>query len=233
MYFFFPSEKKKQFFLISGEEHRHLKVRRIHTGEEIGVIFEGKIYRCVLRERKKDFSTAEVLEVIESEQPKVNLTLYQSLTNHLATVDFIVQKSVELGVLRFVPLLTERSFKNLPAIEKRIQRWQRIAREAMKQCGRACFMEITAPKELSDLEPVHELNLLLDSFYEGREVRDLNLEGLKNVAVVVGPEGGFTEKEAELLRKKGFLSVRLKPHVLRTETAAVVAVGIIVNLAGS
>ena len=233
MHLFFPSEKRKQFFLISGEEHRHLRVKRIHIGEEIGVIFEEKIYRCVLREKKRDFSLAEILEVIEPRQPQPDLTLYQSLTHHIATVDFIVQKSVELGVLLFVPLLTERSFRNLSAIERRIQRWKKIIREAMKQCGRAYPMELTAPVELSNLEPVHELNLLLDSFYEGVYVKDLNLEEVKDVAVVVGPEGGFTEKEAELLREKGFLSVKLKPHILRTETAAVVAAGIIMNLAGS
>jgi len=146
MYIFFPHKKVNDLFYISGEENNHLKVRRIRIGEQIGIIYNERIYKCVLKERGRDISTAQVVEVLAPQKPDIEITLYQSVTVHLATMDLIVQKSVELGVIRFVPLVTERSFRNITVVNRKIPRW----------------------------------------------------------------EGGFTKAEADGLRGKGFVSLRLK-----------------------
>ncbi len=232
MHLFFPSRKKGDLFYISGDEYRHLRVRRVHPGEELGIIHEGKIYRCVLREKGKGYAVAETVSVSEPDIPEIELTLYQSVTHSLATMDLIVQKAVELGVTRLVPLLTERSFAGTSAVEKRLTRWKRIIGEAMKQSGRAHVMALDPPRRLEDLNPEHGLNILLDNFHDGKRMEQLDLKGVSSVSVVVGPEGGFSRAEVNTLRERGFTPVRLKPYVLRTETAVITAVGIIVNLAG-
>jgi len=233
MYIFFPHKKVNDLFYISGEENNHLKVRRIRIGEQIGIIYNERIYKCVLKERGRDISTAQVVEVLAPQKPDIEITLYQSVTVHLATMDLIVQKSVELGVIRFVPLVTERSFRNITVVNRKIPRWERIAREAMKQSGRAYPMEITPALKIEDLRAESQLNLLLDSFYEGKSAAELDFRRVEKVSLAIGPEGGFTKAEADGLRGKGFVSLRLKPHILRAETAAIVAVGIIANLADS
>ncbi len=231
MHLFFPFQRKGNFFYISGSEYKHLKVRRIRFGEEIGIIYKNRVYKCVLKEKGKEYAIAEIVSVLEPEIPNIELTLYQAVTHNLQTMDFIIQKAVELGIAHFTPLITERSFKNIHAIEKREVRWKKIATEAMKQSGRPNFLKINPPQNLEDLEPNCELNILLDNFSEGLTVKELTFENLQSVSVIVGPEGGFSKKETDLLRRKGFIPVRLKPYVLRTETAAVAAISIIMNFA--
>jgi 16S rRNA (uracil1498-N3)-methyltransferase len=233
MHLFFPSYRRGNSFYITDREYKHLKIRRVSLGEEIGVIHEGKIYRCTLKKKEKEAAVVQIKGIEETACPQVEITLYQSVTQNLSTMDLIVQKSVELGVIRLVPLITRRSFSKISTIEKRFSRWENIAREAMKQCKRAYPLDISSPEPISELISENDLDLLLDSFYRGKDPSELDLRGVKSVGVVVGPEGGFTAEEAELLRSRGFVTLSLKPHILRTETAAIVAVGIIANLAGS
>ncbi len=231
MHIFFPSTKKGSFFYIKEEEFKHLKVRRIKKGEEIGIIWEGNIYKCVLKEINKKEALCEIKEIVESEKPVIDITLIQAVTIELKTFDMIVQKATELGVKRIIPLITERSFRNIDAIEKRAQRWTKISKEAMKQAGRPYTLRIDSPIFIENLHPQWNMNILLDNFYNGKYICELSFKNLKSVGVVVGPEGGFSQKEATTLRDRGFISVKLKPHVLRAETAAIISVGIIMNLA--
>ncbi len=233
MHIFFPSSKKGNRFVISGEELKHLKVRRISPGEELGIIWEEKIYLCRLSEERKREALCEIVGEIETKKPKVEITLYQAVTVDLKTFDMIVQKATELGVVKLVPTITERSFRRREVLLKRMERWRRISKEAMKQSGRPYEMLIEKPTSINSLKPEHELNIILDNFYEGIPVRELKLSGIKKLGIVVGPEGGFSEREGSMLREKGFTSVRLEPYTLRSETAMMVSVGIIVNLAGS
>jgi len=114
-----------------------------------------------------------------------------------------------------------------------MDRWKRVSMEAMKQSGRAYELSISEPIHLQDIEPLCDINILLDSFYEGSSITELEFRDTDTVGVVVGPEGGFSKTEGKLLREKGFVSVKLEPHILRADTAATVIAGIIMNLAGS
>ncbi len=232
MHIFFPAKRIGNFFIIQDEELKHLRVKRIEKGERVGVIWEGSIYLCELEEEKKKEARLRLLERLESKEPPVRITLFQAVPVELRTFEVIVQKSTEIGVSSVVPLITERSFQKKEVLLKKRERWKKIVREAMKQARRPFPMEIKEPITLDQMEAKAGLNILLDNFSEGKRIRDLDISSLNTVSVVVGPEGGFSKKEVEKIKKIGFIPVRLEPYVLRSETAAILGAGIIMNLVG-
>ena len=143
-------------------------------------------------------------------------------------MDLIVRQATELGVEKFIPVISERSFKKIEVILKRIEKWRRIIVEAMKQSRRAIPMEIGSPVKLEELKPTAEENILLDNFFRGSKPMELR-RNVYSFSVVVGAEGGFSEKEGRLLRERGFTPVILEPYTLRTETAVVSIVSILMN----
>lgn len=228
MHVFYSEERRGSFLVLKEGEVKHFRVRRIKREEEFGVIHEGKIYTCrVYRETKKEI-LCEIVEELQTKFPPKEVTLYQCVTVDLKTMDLIVRQATEIGVLKFVPVISERSFQKEEAILKRIDKWKRVVIEAMKQSRRAVPMEVESPLKLSDLDAISEENLILDNFYEGMKPKDLNLKA-KTYSVVVGPEGGFSRRESQSLREKGFKSVLLEPYTLRTETAVVSIVSILMN----
>jgi 16S rRNA (uracil1498-N3)-methyltransferase len=233
MYVFFPERKIKDGFLIGGDELKHLRVRRIRRGEEIGVIHEGQIFRCVLEDLSGNRALCRITGRVEVWEPPVEVILLQGVTSDLKTMDLIVQKATEVGASRLVLLLTERGFRNREAIEKRKERWKRIVRETMKQCNRPTPLHIEGPLELESAELYGDRRILLHRDAGSVPLSEVKVVPGSSFAVAVGPEGGFSEREISLLVSKGFQPVRLDTYILRSETAATVAVGFIVTLAGS
>lgn len=228
MYTFYSEERRGNYLVLSEGEVKHFKVRRISKNELFGVIYDGKLFKCkVARESKREI-LCEIVDEMEVKRPPKAVILYQCVTQELKTMDLIIRQATELGVERLIPVISERSFKKKEVILKRIEKWKRIVKEAMKQSVRAIPMEIEEPIYLKDLEPNGEENILLDNFYKGLSIKNINLEA-SSFSVIVGPEGGFSEKEANFLREKGFKSVLLEPYTLRTETASVAIVSILMN----
>jgi len=228
MHVFYSEERRGNYLILKEGEVKHFKVRRVKRNEEFGVIHGGKIYLCKARKGDKGEILCEIVRELETKLPPKDITLYQCVTVDLKTMDLIVRQATELGVRKFVPVISERSFQKEESILKRSEKWRKIVIEAMKQTKRPIPMEISRPVKLSDLEPSAEENILLDNFYEGIKPKDLNLNA-RTFSVVVGPEGGFSHREGEYLREKGFKSVLLEPYTLRTETAAVSIVSILMN----
>jgi 16S rRNA (uracil1498-N3)-methyltransferase len=233
MHIFFAHSKSGDLLYIVGDELKHFRVRRISPREKIGLIWKGKLYLCTPTDITKEKVSCKIEEELKVEKPSLELTLYQGVTLDLRTFDFIVQKATEIGVSRIVPLITERSFRKTDVLNKRVDRWRRISREAMKQAGRVQPLDIGSPLKLKEVAPNYQLNLLLDNFHEGVSVKELRIKEGISVGLIVGPEGGFSAEESEQLRGRGFISLRLRPYTLRSETAAIVGAGIIMNLAGS
>ncbi len=233
MYTFFAEAKSGNFFKITDSELKHLRVCRIKKGEEIGVIFEGSLYRCVLKDINRKEALCEILEKVEIELPSVKLTLFQAVPVNLKTFEFILQKATELGIESVVPVITGRSFQDLSVIKKKFERWEKIIREAMKQSRRPEELKLEEPVHISDINAEADLNILLDNFSAKKSISEISFKGIETVSYVVGPEGGFSEEEINMLVSKGFTPVKLRTFVLRTETASIVAGGIILNLAGS
>ncbi len=228
MHIFYSEEKRGNNLILRKQEAKHFRVRRIQKRELFGVIYQGRLYKCKAINEEKEKIICEIIEELETQTPPKTVVLYQCITQDLKTMDLIVRQSTELGVVKIVPTISERSFRKKEAILKRIEKWKRIVIEAMKQSRRAIPVEIENPVNLLDLEPNMEENILLDNFYEGLSVKDISFKA-KSFSVIVGPEGGFSEKEGKLLRDKGFKSVLLEPYTLRTETACVSILSILMN----
>ncbi|NPB08117.1 MAG: RsmE family RNA methyltransferase [Aquificae bacterium] len=227
MHVFISEEKRGNYLLLEEGEYRHFKVRRIEKKEEIGVIFGGRIYRCLPEREEGKRVWCRVLGELPTREPPREITVYQCVPAELKTMDQIVRQLTEVGVKKLVPVLSERSFRKKEVLEKRREKWERIVREAMKQSRRPLPLELGEPRGLEDIEPLHELSLFLDNFSEGKSPKELKLP--EEVGFIVGPEGGFSEREAKLLRDKGFVPVLLRPYVMRSETACVVFASMLLN----
>jgi 16S rRNA (uracil1498-N3)-methyltransferase len=227
---FIATAKVGNTLIIEGEELRHIFAKRIKIGQELELFFEDKFYLCLLEKLTKKSALCSVIKELELATPLPFITLYQCVPVELRTMDFIVEKVSEVGAYRLVPTLSKRSFQDIPTINRRMERWKRVALSAFKQCKRPKPLEIGHPTKLEELRADYDLNLLLDNFGGEKNPKDLNLKGLKTVSLVVGPEGGFTKQESELLRERGFIPVKLYPYILRSETAALLGVGLIINL---
>jgi 16S rRNA (uracil1498-N3)-methyltransferase len=167
----------------------------------------------------------------------LSLQVYQSLPDR-ERFELVLQKLVELGVDRIVPIETQRSLTlaERDAAQKKSHRWPDVILRAARQCRRAMLPELLPVHSFADAlagAAAAELKLLL---YEGENLWTLT-EGFgsfkpRSVALVIGPEGGFAAEEALQAQDAGFLPVRLGPRILRTETAAIVATALVQSYLG-
>lgn len=227
---FIATAKVGNTLIIEGEELQHILAKRVKVGQELELFFEDKLYLCSLEKLTKKSALCIAIKELELNIPLPFITLYQCVPVELRTMDFIVEKVSEVGAYRLVPTLSKRSFQDIPTINKRMERWKRVALSAFKQCKRPKPLEIGPPTKLEELRADYDLNLLLDNFGGEKSLKDLNLNGVKTISMVVGPEGGFTRQESELLRERGFIPIKIYPYILRSETAALLGVGLIMNL---
>ena len=168
-------------------------------------------------------------------EPDFSLTLGLALLKS-DNMDLVVQKGTELGLARLIPLNTERTTVRLQdqRVEKKIRRWRDISQQAVKQCRRGCVPEIGPVMDLDDFlgEPgTDELRIML---YEARRGKKSPWEetlaraaGTGRATVLVGPEGGFTDKEAEKALAAKFLPFSFGPRIMRAETAALAIISIL------
>ncbi|MCG0277561.1 MAG: 16S rRNA (uracil(1498)-N(3))-methyltransferase [Thermanaeromonas sp.] len=221
--------------MLSGETGHHAaRVLRLKVGEEItladerGGLFRGRVTAVLEGEVE-----AELLEDLPSVEPPLTVTLLQGLPKG-DKMDLIVEKCTELGVKRIIPLLTERVVVRLDeeaALRKR-ERWQRVARAAAQQSRRGHIPAVELPRTLEEALGVIPAETLLLILWEGE--RSCGLKGAlgraspgQPVALIVGPEGGLSKKEVELACKAGGIPVHLGPRILRTETAGLTCLAIV------
>ena len=218
--------------VLSGTEAGHmLRSLRLRTGDSFYAFDEdGNRYRMRILEATSRSLRAEVLETFPPEPPpKVAVTLMVGLPK-ADKMDFILEKATELGCPRVVPF---RSSRTIPRFDprdakKRLLRWERVALAAAKQCGSGRFPEISPmlpyPEALRAVDAADGKVLFYEG--EGRFGLKMVLSGFRNVsrvALLIGPEGGFSEDEVRDAEKAGFLRAGLGPRILRVETAAVAA----------
>lgn len=207
--------------VLEGAEARHLAtVCRLCAGDQVCLFNgDGREYPAAVQEVGKRTVTLRVLGV---ESPRRELPFRLVVAAPLPKGDraqFLIEKLTEVGVTRFVPLLTQRSVVQPRASKQdKLERW---VIEASKQCGRNVLMEIAGPEEWAEYGRRDDLptRRLVAHFGENPH----GIEQLRDrcdVAVAVGPEGGFTDEEIALARKAGWQVIGLGPRVLRIETAA-------------
>jgi 16S rRNA (uracil1498-N3)-methyltransferase len=224
---------------LSEAEALHARrVLRLKPGDRVQLLNgQGALYEAELIE-VCDWVTARLHARLDGAPPPVRLTLYQGLPK-FDKLEFIAQKAAELGATRLVPVRMSRSVVKLSdedARRKR-ERLDKIAREAMKQCGRADFLEIAEPvKFLDALSMFRKEDAMLMPWENarGRRIRDEHLDnpGAHTVGVLIGPEGGISSEEADAAVSAGAKPVTLGPRILRAETAAVAAMAVVMHLWG-
>lgn len=205
---------------LSLEESKHLReVLRLRGGEEVHVFNgKGKEFLCVVAEigAKKQSAILQVLHETLPVSPEsgLDLTLAVALLKG-EKFDLVVQKAVELGVKKLVPIFTKRAdTKNA-----RRERWEKIALEAAKQCGRAKLLEIDELREFEEfIETADETKILFSE--RGGEGFSL-ISADKKITAVIGSEGGWEDSEIEAARTNNFQIITLGGRILRAETAAV------------
>lgn len=215
---------------------RHLNVLRVKNTEEI-VLFNGngKSYPALPEVLEKRRASVRILreEATDNESP-LNITLVQAVSA-AERMDFTLQKSVELGVAEIRPVISERCVVRLSGerAEKRVARWQEIVVSACEQSGRNIVPKVlpltTYAQALQQLP--QETTKLLMSLNRAQKLSDVRLQS-GNVVFMVGPEGGWTEKEEQQAFDAGFQSVTLGKRVLRTETASLAAIAAMQTLWG-
>lgn len=222
--------------LIEGEDVNHIaKVLRLRSGEEISVSNgRGREFICTLAEINKKQVTCEINEEFQNQtEAPIKITLFQGLPK-AQKMDLIIQKCVEIGIYKIQPVITERVVIKTEGkdLSNKIERWRRIAEEAAKQSKRGIIPEIAEPITFDEaVEQLREMNVSVVP-YEKEEAKGLR-EALKEssdsktVGVLIGPEGGFNEKEIEKCISFNVKPVTLGPRILRTETAGFVASTII------
>ncbi len=235
-YFTEPENIKDGFIEIFSDEAKHiLNVMRMEIGDTL-TICDGQSndYLCRICETGKNCLKAKIEETTRSEsEPKTKITLYQGLPKS-DKMELIIQKCVEIGVCRIVPVITERAVVKIEKgakEDKKTERWQKIAESAAKQSGRGIIPAVERPMKFKDAieEAVKNGEAIIP--YENEKDRGLK-EFVKNskaenVGIFIGPEGGFDTKEIEFAVENGVMSVTLGKRILRTETAGIVTSAIV------
>lgn len=217
--------------LALDESHHLVQVLRARPGEQVGLFTgQGRTAQATFIAVRQKRALVRVLPATRraTPPPSVAVTLIQAIPKH-ALMDGIIQKAVELGAQAIQPLITERVIIRLSAgaAEQRHGRWQKIALEATRQCGVAwmpsvfpvrSLPEITADLARFDLCLVGSLHADARAFREA--VTKARQASLRNIALIIGPEGDLTETETTALRDAGAHLVSFGNAVFRVETAA-------------
>lgn len=212
---------------VTGEEHQHLRVARVSPGETVEVFDGGgHVWSGEVVGTDRASTRIEVTAERTVPPPAVELILAQALVR-AAAFELILEKAVELGVTRVVPIRAERS--NLTG-EGRQRRWQRIVVEATKQSKQYWLPALDPVTSLESVFRADARTRILFSERGGAPLRNV-LDGPPAICLV-GPEGGWTDEEIAAAREAGFSEVHFTNRVLRAETAAIVGLGLVANELG-
>ena len=238
-FFTTPENITDEKVILRGADVAHIRtVLRLKGGDRIQVLDgRGNCYTVILTTVGRDRieSTISLKEDASNCESPLRISLGQGMVKGTG-FDGIVRKSVELGVDKVVPVSASRCISKLSQEDaaKKIDRWSRIAREASKQCGRSSVPDIgsksTTVKDFCFVNRESDLKLIFWEEERSLRIKDLlHNNKLNSVAILIGPEGGFSSKEVEISRRYGFQSVSLGPRLLRTDTAPLTAISILQN----
>lgn len=234
---FFIDDMPGDSVVITGEDAQHIgRSLRMRPGERITVCRRGTDFECEITEITSGSVVCKVLGKEPSPaEPSVEVTLYMALPKS-DKMELIVQKSVELGVSRIVPVLTSRciSRPDAKSMAGKIMRWQKIALSAAKQSGRGLIPEVGQMIGFSEcLAEASRLDMAFFCYEKGGESFSLLWSpGVRTVGLIIGPEGGFEPEEAASAESEGISVTSLGKRILRCETAPLAALSAIMLLSG-
>ena len=230
MYHFFVEEEQVngENAYISGSDVNHIvNVLRMKIGEELLISVKGDWdYLCKIEEIENDRVNLKLLESMEQRELPIKLTLLQGIPKS-DKLEMIIQKAIELGVSEIIPVKTNRVVVKIDEkkTQAKVNRWNAIAQSAAKQSKRSIIPKVLNPQTLDNaLEIVKDYGVKLLPYENAngiKKTKDIlnSLDSKNNIAVFIGPEGGFEEAEVKKSTDSGFEVITLGKRILRTETA--------------
>ena len=228
-----PFTEGKTAELDSDNSHHLNKVLRFPVGKNITVFNgDGFDYTALVQDAKKTTSLKVISKVRNNTESKLDLTLAQGIAKG-EKMDFLIQKAVELGVTRIIPMKLERCVVRLSdeKVQKKIDHWQKIANHACEQSGRSVIVSLSDPLSLEEL--LEETNHNGFVLHHRAQIGLSQLKETSKATILIGPEGGLTEKEVSDSEAAGYQSILIGKRVLRTETASLAAIANMQLLWGS
>jgi 16S rRNA (uracil1498-N3)-methyltransferase len=229
---FFVNEVRNGHAKVEGEDARHLtRVLRVEAGQRYEISDNLNVYLAEIETARKENVVFRTLEKLPPAPPSARLELYAALIK-FDRFEWIVEKATELGVTEIIPVEAARSDRGLEkAAAKRVERWRRIALESSQQSRRAVLPEIAEPISLNDaiarpgsyrfaLDETPGAAPLLGALPPVRAAQD-------TVAILTGPEGGWTEEERACFAAAAWTPVSMGPLILRAETAVIAALAVV------
>lgn len=221
---------------LVGDDFKHIKkVLRISENERVEVVVNGKLYSGLVKIGKDDVLVYDMEEIFENTESDVNIHLLQCIVKG-DKLDYIIQKSVELGVFDITLVNSSRCIVKIDEKKEKnkFERYAKISYEASKQSKRLIIPEIKGILKIENcLDFLNETSVLLVAYENDKDVslknviNNLKKNDIKDIYILIGPEGGFDSKEVELLVEKGAISIGLGPRILRTETAGISLISIL------
>ncbi len=219
--------------LITGNDSRHLaSVRRVRPGEHILLRSDdGKGYTAEILKISDEGITVLIIDEIQQQIEIPDILLFMAILKG-GNFEFVIQKAVEIGVNRIVPVVTERTIPDPDKInQKKLERWNKIASEAAKQCLRAIPAYVSSPVLFNDVvaQNIDGLKIICHPGAKIQLKASLEYEIEKSrISLFIGPEGGFSDKEITAAREAEWVVANLGASHLRAETAALIIPSIVI-----
>jgi len=217
--YFASSRNGDCFFLRDGDLHHISNVMRMKSGDFVEVVFENVLYKCkVLIGNSVDIVFDSIIDSGENDFFDVVLIVPVLKEQKM---DYILQKSTELGVSKIIPIVTERTVVKVNDKEaKKIDRWSKIVKEASEQCKRYTIPVIDNVKKIDDLIFDDGVKLVCSTLKNQKSIKKImhNVKECAKMYIVVGPEGGLSMNEEKKLNELGFVSTSLGKRIMRVET---------------
>ena len=236
MYKFFVEDNQNENneIKIMNDDLKHISnVLRMRIGEEILITNKNtaETYKCSIKEINKNEAVCTIIEKEENDtEPSIKVDIFQGIPKS-DKMETIIQKSVELGVSKIFPVSMKNCVAKIKDDIKKQERWQKISEAAAKQSKRNIIPSIEKSVDIKYLcSKIDEYDLVLVAYEneDKKTIKDiLKNNKVEKIAIVVGPEGGLTEKEVEELIKCGAKAVSLGKRILRTETAPIAMLSMI------
>lgn len=231
---FFVDQVRNGHAEISGEDARHLtRVLRVEAGQRYEISDNRDVYLAEIETARKEHVIFRTIEKLAAEQPPLHVILSAAIIK-FDHFEWMIEKATELGAARIVPIIAVRTEKGLDkAAHKRLERWRRIAMEASQQSRRAHLPKVSEPVNLTEALAINATHRYALDENPAAPPLAAALPSQRNpgdsVALLIGPEGGWTEEEREEFTTAGWQPTSLGPLILRAETAAVAALAVVVS----
>lgn len=200
----------------------------MHEGEDVEV-FDGRGHAAhgKVSELGKDLLRISIEHHIDGRESPLRITLAAAIIQ-LDKFELVLQKATELGVAAIIPVITDRIEVRAERYRGKEERWRKIVFEAVKQSGRAVIPPVTEPARFDEIAKKDSLKIVFDA----DQAADALPRRPTDLIVLIGPEGGWSEREIAVARERGCIFQRLGPRRLRAETAAITAVSIVAERFG-